>query len=264
MLLINPYRFAAPFDPAAAQQAADDYIAAVEAADGQSLEAGVVTALEDFIIGLHQDNIWPALKASCILAGARTLDGALVPLVGTAPTNNNFVSADYDRETGLKGNGTTKYLNSNRSENADPQDNVHLSVNVTQHVGGSNRCIIGAYSSALSPIRLTEIIDNYGVRSRSLSLYTIANSGIATFAAMSRNNSANFESRFFGSNATTTSTSLTPSSLNYLIFGRNVNGSLSIPISHRLSYYSIGEALDLAALDTRVSTLMTDLAAAIP
>ena len=32
----------------------------------------------------------------------------------------------------------------------------------------------------------------------------------------------------------------------------------------RLSYYSIGESLDLAALDSRVSTLMSDLAAAIP
>jgi hypothetical protein len=32
----------------------------------------------------------------------------------------------------------------------------------------------------------------------------------------------------------------------------------------RIAYYSIGESLDLAKLDTRVSTLMTDLAAAIP
>ena len=31
----------------------------------------------------------------------------------------------------------------------------------------------------------------------------------------------------------------------------------------RLSFYSIGEHIDLALLDTRVSTLMTDLAAAI-
>ena len=31
----------------------------------------------------------------------------------------------------------------------------------------------------------------------------------------------------------------------------------------RMSFYSIGESLDLALLDTRVSTLMTDLSAAI-
>jgi hypothetical protein len=32
----------------------------------------------------------------------------------------------------------------------------------------------------------------------------------------------------------------------------------------RLAFYSIGEALDLAALDTRVSNLITAIGAAIP
>jgi hypothetical protein len=71
---------------------------------------------------------WDALKASCILCGARTLAGALVPLAGAAPTNNNFVDADYNRETGLKGDGSTKYLDSNRANNADPQDDQHVCV----------------------------------------------------------------------------------------------------------------------------------------
>jgi hypothetical protein len=57
-----------------------------------------------------------AIKASCILAGARTLAGALVPLAGAAPTNvGPFVSGDYNRKTGLVGDGSTKYLNSNRA-----------------------------------------------------------------------------------------------------------------------------------------------------
>jgi hypothetical protein len=68
------------------------YIAAVEAADGQLLEFGVGKAINDFVVGCKQDKIWDAIKASCILAGARTLTGALTPLVGTAPTNFNFVS----------------------------------------------------------------------------------------------------------------------------------------------------------------------------
>jgi hypothetical protein len=86
------------------------YIAAVEAADGQALEPAVKLAINAFIKGCKNDGIWPAIKASCILAGARTLTGALVPLVGTAPTNVDglFVSGDYNRKTGLVGTGSTK------------------------------------------------------------------------------------------------------------------------------------------------------------
>jgi hypothetical protein len=46
---------------------------------------------------------------------------------GTAPTNFNFVSGDYNRKTGLVGDGSTKYLDSNRAGNADPQNSFHLS-----------------------------------------------------------------------------------------------------------------------------------------
>jgi hypothetical protein len=60
------------------------YIAAVEAADGQALEAGVRWNIDQFVRGCKADGIWTAIKASCILSGARTLSGALVPLVGSA------------------------------------------------------------------------------------------------------------------------------------------------------------------------------------
>ncbi len=86
------------------------YVAAVEAADGQALEFGVGKAINDFVVGCKLDGTWSAIKASCILAGARTLNGALVPLAGTAPTNNNFVSGDYNRKTGVGGQWEYKVL----------------------------------------------------------------------------------------------------------------------------------------------------------
>jgi hypothetical protein len=93
------------------------------------LETPVKRAVDDFFRGTKADGtFWDALKAACILCGARTLAGALVPLAGDAPTNNNFVDADYNRETGLKGNGSTKYLDSNRANNADPQDDAFYSI----------------------------------------------------------------------------------------------------------------------------------------
>jgi hypothetical protein len=66
------------------------YLRAVEAADGQALETPVKRAVDDFFKGCKADGTFSALKAACLLCGARTLAGALVPLVGTAPTNNNF------------------------------------------------------------------------------------------------------------------------------------------------------------------------------
>ena len=120
--------------PANVRQVADAdtlaYIASVQTADGQDLEDSVKFAYEDFIVGCKADGIWTALQASCILAGARTLSGALIPLVGTAPTNNNFVSGDYNRKTGLLGNGSTKKLNS-INNNTLAQNNNHIYIRVT-------------------------------------------------------------------------------------------------------------------------------------
>jgi hypothetical protein len=67
----------ATFDPDAAA-----YLRAVEAADGQALETPVKRAVDDFFKGCKADGTFGALKAACLLCGARTLAGALVPLVG--------------------------------------------------------------------------------------------------------------------------------------------------------------------------------------
>jgi len=88
----------------------------------------LVDAIDAFIVGCKDDAIWDAIKACCIMAAWDGLSGCLVPLKGTAPTNNNFVSGDYDRETGLVGDGATKYLDSNRASNDDPQNNAHLAL----------------------------------------------------------------------------------------------------------------------------------------
>jgi hypothetical protein len=120
-----------------------NYITAVETADGQALEENIKIAINDFIMGLKTDNIWEPIKASVIMAGAKTLNGALVPLKGHAPTNFNFVAGDYNRKTGLVGDGSTKYLNSNRNNNVDPQNSRHLAVFVNTKGTAGNTFYIG-------------------------------------------------------------------------------------------------------------------------
>jgi hypothetical protein len=236
------------------------YVLAVEAADGQRLEDGVISAYDSFITGCKTDSIWSALKASCILAGARTLSGALVPLVGAAPTNANFVSGDYNRETGLLGNGSTKYLNANRNGNADPQDNVHQAIYLT--AGGSiniSRNIIGTSTSPQTYLS-SGTSANLGSRCRTGGTYINGSSTSVGFKGQARNIAASYILRVGGTNSTRAAASSGNPSANHFVFSIAASGSFD----GRLSYYSIGESLNLALLDTRVSTLMTDLSAAIP
>jgi hypothetical protein len=247
-----------------AASTAEAYIAAVEAADGESLESGVAQAYTDFITGLWTDGTWSSLKAACIMAGARTLDGALVPLVGTAPTNNNFVSGDYNRETGLKGNASTKHLNSNRAANADPQNDSHFSVWVSTPSTTTGNFYLG--SAQTTPTNVGNTISSTVTVSTRNILSSVANLGNPTgtgFAGVARSSSSGFNSRWVGINRNFSFASTTNTSSNFLIFSANLNGNPLNRTNGRLSFYSIGESLDLALLDTRVSNLMTAIEAAI-
>jgi hypothetical protein len=240
------------------------YIAAVEAADGQLLEFAVGKAMNNFIVGCKADGTWDAIKASCILSGARTLAGALVPLAGTAPTNNGFVSGDYNRKTGLVGNGSTKYLNSNRNNNADPQNNTHLALNLSTAMSGTVAAI-GAQT--VSPTCQSLIFSSAGtldVRINSTSSYTPAANVVLGFLGVSRSTSATIVSRSSSVTASSSNSSTSPTSLSTFIFARNLDGSPNIHTSARCNFYSIGESLDLALLDTRVTTMINAFAAAIP
>jgi len=256
-MLINPYRFAGAYD-----SDAQTYITAVETADGQALETGVRNAINAFVVGCKADGIWTAIKASCILAGARTLAGALVPLVGTAPTNNNFVSGDYNRKTGLVGDGSTKYLNSNRSVTADPQDFCHISA----FYGNSFGIAIGSAGGDDNATNSTVISTNPISGRLRASAYTSSSISVSanSFAGMSRTNSSNFVIRGGGQSLSYTSASgVFPGSGN-LCTHRFAGATFNVYSSARISFYSIGESLNLALLDSRVTTLINALAAAIP
>jgi hypothetical protein len=261
MWLVNPYRFAVV---AAYDTDAQAYITAVETADTQALETGVKDAINAFVVGCKADGIWTAIKASCILAGARTLAGALVPLVGTAPTNvGPFVSGDYDRKTGLIGNGSTKYLSSNRANNADPQNSNHNAVYAT-----SVNATSGTFIAADGTIAGTNFIGGgqtapIFTRSRASAGTAFASNPVAGLIGTFRAASGSYTIRCNGSNATGSNASTTTESSTVLIFRR---GNAASPTygSHRIAFYSIGEALTLSLLEARLITLINTFAAVIP
>jgi hypothetical protein len=237
------------------------YIASVETADKQELEPLVRQSINDFVVGCKADGIWSAIKSSCILAGARTLAGALQPLVGTAPTNFNFVAGDYNRKTGLVGNGSTKYLDTNRAGNADPQNSKHVAV-YTSLFGGQGGVLANRPSTGATYFDVTGGSLRLRVHVSAGSNDITTNTNVITgLVGGSRTGSSTGTIRYSGTNANITTTSETPQADTILAYARrnSSTGAAELFAPHRLAFYSIGEAVNLAQLDTRVTALMETL-----
>ena len=236
------------------------WLAAVEAADGQPLEPATYAAM-----GTFADYRIPLGGACCLMAGARTLAGALVPMVGAGPTAFNFVSGDYNRTTGLVGDGITKYLDSNRNNNADGQDSCHQAVfastaqsgvAVVAYIGAGLGNVPGA-----THIGCNRPSDEIFTRSRSINVSTSpVGTGAATgLIGSSRASSSNYTYRVSGASAVSSTVSEVPLIGNVLVFNRITSSGFT---DARLSYYSIGPDADLEAMDTAITTCMNALAAA--
>lgn len=247
------------FDPDA-----ERYIAAVEQADGAPLEDAVRIAVGEFVIGCKEDGVWDAVKACAILMGARTLSGALTPLVGTAPTNTNFVSGDYDRKTGLKGNGSTKYIVTNRANNADGQNDQHMAVYASAAPTG-NGCHMASSAGVTGGSQIF-IVSGPSMNFRNRNTDTPAGGTAISanptgFLGHTRSASASYTVRYSGGNTTATSTSQAPNSNIIRVF--DIPGFGGFTSNARIAFYSIGGNLTLSLLDTRVSTLYTAIGKAI-
>jgi len=243
------------------------YITAVEAADTAAgspggLEERTKIAIDNFVLGCKADGIWSAIKASCILAGARTLNGALQPLVGVAPTPFNFLPADYNRKTGLVGDGSTKYLNSNRNNNADPQNSKHLAVYASTPISG---VLIGAFSGSGFGVGASWIARD------STTTFLRINAGASNstteaapsgFIGLNRSSSSTISKRLLAVTTTGISqASAAPDNLDTHVFRQGAGTSYS---DSRLAFYSVGESINLALLDARVTNLINAFATAIP
>jgi hypothetical protein len=248
------------FDPDAAT-----YIAAVEFEDGEALETGVKDAINAFVVGLKADGIWNAVLASCIMMGARTIEGALVPLRGGAPTAYNQVSGDYDRETGIIGNSSNKYI--------DTEFNDASTYRLDYHAG-----VFQNNTSANAKLMARTASDNNNsvqIRRNNPTTVTIHGRSATTdnggvdaspaFIIQSRDNASDFIVHNNGTGLTLTrAAQASTSGVNYLI--NRVHASSATYGSSRISFYTIGTALDatgLANYETRILALVAAIAAAI-
>jgi len=240
---------------------AQAYMTAVESADTQALEPAVRTAINAFVVGCKADGIWDAIECSCLLAGPRTLTGALIPIKGAAPTNiGPFVSGDYERTTGLVSNGSTKVLNSNYSHTFDNQNNRHLAV---YYQTPPNFGIgLGTTDSGTSQIAITTTSQLFRVTRGADSTRTDTISG-ASFGGAERSSGSTITGRYGGTTYSFTQVSATPLAGNVVIFGRGTPASPQNVTTSRLAFYSLGRSLNLALLDARITAYLSEIGAAI-
>lgn len=98
---------------AAAQSALDDWIARVQGQGSDVTIAGTRTAVGIYIDGLMTDGVWNKLLRHSIYAGD-TLAALNAPLKNTIGNTTDtliaFAATNYSQSTGLRGDGSTKYL----------------------------------------------------------------------------------------------------------------------------------------------------------
>ena len=248
------------------------YMDRVESADGQALETAVRDAINAFVVGCKADGIWSAIKASCILAGARTLNGALVPLVGSAPTRFGTEAGwSYNRKTGLQGNGSNNYLDSSYASNASPANSLHLAAYKQSNISGQG-VLIGNVHGGSSFIDFTStawrswirgFTKDYSAGNPSMNRSAAGFFGASLLPSQTPTEinpaitapSGGFAGSFTAPTAVTTFKVFARSSSTTLIENYNTD---------RIAFYSIGEGLNLALLRDRVTTLINAFAAAIP
>jgi len=252
-----------------------DYLTRMATADGAGVETGVAVVVDAFFRDTKASGVFDALKACCILAGARTLAGALVPVVGDAPTNvaDGFVNGDYSRTAGLTGDGTS-YLNSGVSNDSDFSGTVANPVNDNHnavYVTTANTVTSGSYISASLGLEggannLVSDPDNTRIftrnRSDAAELFVGKQSAVGLLGT-SRQGSASYVVRIEGSDTTVNVASVGASSDNLFVFSRNSSGSPTGTTDATLAFYSIGTSLSLEDLDTAVTNLITAIGEAL-
>jgi hypothetical protein len=162
-------------------------------------------------------------------------------------------------KTGLKGDGTSKYIDSNRNNNADGQDDAARSVYVTD-VSGADANMFYMSSRLAAPDALfLNSRTNISTRSRNLTLFERARNPTG-FVGCSRSDAVDYTMRDSGIDTNVTRDSEPPGGDALWVFARSTaSNTPEFATAARQSLYHIGPALDLATMDGILTTFMEEV-----
>ena len=201
---------------------------------------------------------WDTMLSSTSFVGVG-IQGITVPLRDgmTVPTQNNFVAADLNQSTGLKGDASTKYITTGVLSSTLGINNHSLSVYLTaDREAGAKRYISGANAK----LTLLGNVTGFKTRSASATLYTLGSStAVGELVGISRDNASDFDWSYETSGTQLNTSTDSGSNIDIKVFaGEDGNNATAA----RLATYHIGPALNLATLEGLQDILLSEVAAA--
>jgi len=201
---------------------------------------------------------WDTMESAASFVGVG-IQGVTVPLRDGMPTltNNNFVAGDLDQLTGLKGDASTKYLDTGALDNSTLQDDVSLSVWVTDNVPLDNAYWIGSQRLAQRS-SVNNTVAKFSARTTSSAQVNPSPDLVDGFIGQTRTVGTDFDWFINTNSGNFVKASTAPLGLDIGVFSYGAGNSKN---ASRIATYHYGPALDLATLEGLQATLITEIAA---
>ena len=239
-------------------------------ANGGSVSGLTLSAASKFCAAIASAGIRDRFYRLNLFCGTG-LNAALVPLYrgpslggtqygGATDTNVGglFVSGDYNEtgaSGGLKGNGTTKHLDTGFAQSTVPLSNLHLSASFLQMdtSGTAERVLIGHYNASQADFAVLRS----AITSGNMEFFAGSFSGGSSTSYLSsashlmgvRSSQTSAVLYSAGVSVGTSATNVgspSTSALSYFVFARNNGGTADTRTSARIRMYSIGQGIDAA------------------
>ncbi len=227
------------------------------AAASDSVPTLYAIAVNQYVLDLKAiSGMWDAITQLLVFAGASTIAGAMVPIKGATPTASNFVDGDLALKTGLKGDTTSKSVNSGYTGTSFGQNNFHAYALVTD-VPSNTNSIFGCAGSGTGAINM---LYNNGTRGRTnnFDAHTVTGTG---GWGLNRSVSGSYQRMLADSVATVTRASQATPARAILLFARSQAASDAAETwgDPRILVWALGAATTLANYTTPGDNLQTAL-----
>jgi hypothetical protein len=254
-MIINPYIYPLPGFSAEAL----NYFGRLDTA-GDTTYTPYKQPLANYIDGLVTlgGAYWDTMESAASFVGVG-IEGVEVPLKSGMPslTNNNFITADLNQVTGLKGDAINKYIATGALDDSTAQDDVSLSVWVTDNVAVDNLYWVGSQRLAQrSALNNTGV--KFSARTNISSFINPSPDLVDGFIGQTRTVGTDFDWFINTNSGNFVKVSLAPTGLGISVFAYGAGVG---PNASRIAAYHYGPALNLATLEALQSTLLTEIAA---
>jgi hypothetical protein len=152
-------------------------------------------------------------------------------------------------------------LDSNRANDADPQDSKHLAVYATTATSAGQVYAGSSFDTSL----YRAFGADFSARVNRSTLFTVVTGAAASTGLLAANRPAfgTTETRAGGTTVTESRDANTHISENTAIFARLSSGVASLYSDATLAFYSVGSSIDLTKLDTHITAYVTAIGAAL-